>query len=100
VSARTTLDDAGLTAALARLRGWRRAGKAIERVYRFTDFRAALAFVNRVGELAERQQHHPDIALHYSEVTLTLWSHDAGGVTARDVKLAEAIDASCEPMTS
>ena len=66
---------------------------AIEKVYRFGDFRAALAFVNRVGELAERQQHHPDIAIHYSEVTLRLWSHDRGGVTLRDVKLAEAIDA-------
>jgi 4a-hydroxytetrahydrobiopterin dehydratase len=87
-----TLDDAGLAAALARLPGWRRSGRAIDKVYRFDDFRAALAFVNRVGALAERQQHHPDIAIHYSEVTLSLWSHDAGGVTARDVKLAEAID--------
>ena len=95
-----TLDDATLGAALARLPGWRRAGRAIEKAYRFGDFRAALAFVNRVGALAERQQHHPDIAIHYSEVTLSLWSHDAGGVTARDVKLAEAIDAYCQPMTS
>ena len=95
-----TLDDAGLAAALARLPGWRRAARAIDKVYHFADFRAALAFVNRVGELAERQQHHPDIAIHYSEVTLSLWSHDAGGVTARDVKLAEAIDAYCQPMTS
>jgi 4a-hydroxytetrahydrobiopterin dehydratase len=92
-----TLDDAALAAALARLSGWRRAGRAIEKTWRFADFRTALAFVNRVGELAERQQHHPDIAIHYSEVTLTLWSHDAGGVTTRDVKLAEAIDASRAP---
>lgn len=89
-----TLDDAALAAALAGLSGWDRAGRAIEKTYRFADFRAALAFVDRVGELAERQQHHPDIAIHYSEVTLTLWSHDAGGVTTRDVELAEAIDAS------
>ena len=88
-----TAGDAALDAAVARLAGWRRAGRAIEKVYRFGDFRAALAFVNRVGDLAERQQHHPDIAIHYSEVTLTLWSHDSGGVTMRDVKLAEAIDA-------
>jgi 4a-hydroxytetrahydrobiopterin dehydratase len=92
-----TPDDAALAAALARLSGWRRAGRAIEKTWRFADFRTALAFVNRVGELAERQQHHPDIAIHYSEVTLTLWSHDAGGVTTRDVKLAEAIDASRAP---
>ena len=95
-----TLDDAALAAALAGLSGWGRAGRAIEKTYRFPDFRAALAFVNRVGELAERQQHHPDIAIHYSEVTLALWSHDAGGITARDVKLAEAIDAYCQPATS
>ena len=91
------MDDAALTAALAHLSGWGRAGRAIEKTYRFPDFAAALAFVNRVGELAERQRHHPDIAIHYSEVTLTLWSHDAGGVTTRDVKLAEAIDASRAP---
>jgi len=95
-----TLDDAALTTALTRLAGWRRAGRAIEKTYRFGDFRGALAFVNRVGELAEREQHHPDIAIHYSEVTLALWSHDANGVTARDVKLAEAIEAYCQPTTS
>jgi 4a-hydroxytetrahydrobiopterin dehydratase len=88
-----TAEDAALDAAVARLAGWQRVGRAIEKVYRFGDFREALAFVNRVGELAERQQHHPDIAIHYSEVTLTLWSHDRGGVTMRDVKLAQAIDA-------
>lgn len=95
-----TLDDAALTTALARLAGWRRVGRAIEKTYRFADFRGALAFVNRVGELAERQQHHPDITIHYSEVTLALWSHDANGVTARDVKLAEAIEVYCQPTTS
>jgi 4a-hydroxytetrahydrobiopterin dehydratase len=89
----TTLDEAALGTALARLSGWRRAGRAIEKTWRFDDFRGALAFVNRVGEQAERHNHHPDIAIHYSEVTLTLWSHDAGGVTARDIRLAEAIDA-------
>ena len=78
---------------LARLPGWTREGRAIVRTYRFADFRGALAFVNRVGELAERQNHHPDIAIHYREVTLTLWSHDAGGVTERDFRLAAAIDA-------
>jgi 4a-hydroxytetrahydrobiopterin dehydratase len=73
--------------------GWRREGRTITRSYRFERFREALAFVNRVGELAERQNHHPDIAIHYTEVTLTLWSHDAGGVTGRDFRLAVAIDA-------
>ena len=88
-----TVDDAALAAALTRLSGWSRTGRAIEKTYGFADFRAALAFVNRVGALAETQNHHPDITIRYSEVTLSLWSHDAGGVTARDVKLAEAIEA-------
>lgn len=87
------MDDDTIAAGLARVPGWARAGGAIARTYRFTDFRAALAFVNRVGELAERQNHHPDITIHYNEVVLTLWSHDAGGVTERDFRLAAAIDA-------
>jgi 4a-hydroxytetrahydrobiopterin dehydratase len=87
------MDEAAIDAALARVPGWRREGRTITRSYRFERFREALAFVNRVGELAERQNHHPDIAIHYTEVTLTLWSHDAGGVTGRDFRLAVAIDA-------
>lgn len=87
------MDEAAIAAGLARLPGWARAGRAIARTYRLPDFRAALVFVNRVGELAERQNHHPDIAVHYNEVTLTLWSHDAGGLTERDFKLAATIDA-------
>jgi 4a-hydroxytetrahydrobiopterin dehydratase len=89
----TTLDDAAVDAAVAQLAGWRREGRAIARSFRFADFRAALAFVNRVGAEAERHNHHPDIAIHYAEVTLTLWSHDAGGVTGRDLRLAKVIDA-------
>jgi 4a-hydroxytetrahydrobiopterin dehydratase len=87
------VDPAALAAAIARLPGWTRVGHAIVRTYSFADFRAALAFVNRVAELAERQNHHPDIEIHYNQVRLTLWSHDAGGVTERDLELAAAIDA-------
>jgi 4a-hydroxytetrahydrobiopterin dehydratase len=87
------VDDAAAAASLARLPGWARAGRAIARTYRFEDFRGALAFVNRVGALAERQQHHPDIDIRYNEVTLSVWTHDAGGLTERDFRLAAAIDA-------
>ena len=87
------MDDAAAAAGLARLPGWARAGRAIARTYRFEDFRGALAFVNRVGALAERQQHHPDIDIRYNEVTLSVWTHDAGGLTERDFRLAAAIDA-------
>lgn len=87
------MDDAAAAAGLARLPGWARAGRAIARTYRFEDFRGALAFVNRVGAVAERQQHHPDIDIRYNEVTLSVWTHDAGGLTERDFRLAAAIDA-------
>jgi 4a-hydroxytetrahydrobiopterin dehydratase len=87
------VDDAAAAAGLARLPGWARAGRAIARTYRFEDFRGALAFVNRVAALAERQQHHPDIDIRYNEVTLSVWTHDAGGLTERDFRLAAAVDA-------
>jgi 4a-hydroxytetrahydrobiopterin dehydratase len=87
------VDDEAVAAGLVRVPGWARAGRGIGRTYRFDDFRGALAFVNRVAELAERQQHHPDIDIRYNEVTLTVWSHDVGGLTERDFRLAAAIDA-------
>jgi len=87
------LDDAGVADALRRTPGWQRAGGEITRTYRFEDFRAALAFVNRVGELAERAGHHPDIDIRYGTVRLALTTHDAGGLSAKDFELARAIDA-------
>lgn len=77
---------------LATLPGWELRGTKITKQYRFADFVAAMAFVNRVADLAEAMNHHPDIAIHYSEVTLTLWSHDAGGLTRRDFTLAADIE--------
>ena len=69
--------------------GWSEVDKALERTFTFDDFRGALAFVNRVGELAEAEDHHPDIAIHYNRVTLRWWTHTAGGITDRDRELAE-----------
>ena len=68
--------------------GWSEVDGALERTFTFPDFRAALGFVNRVGELAEAENHHPDIAVHYNRVTLRWWTHTAGGITDRDVELA------------
>jgi 4a-hydroxytetrahydrobiopterin dehydratase len=62
---------------------------ALEREFRFEDFAEALAFVNRVGELAEREGHHPDIAIHWNRVTLRWWTHVEDAVTERDYELAE-----------
>jgi 4a-hydroxytetrahydrobiopterin dehydratase len=87
------LNDAQIAQALRQTPGWERAGPEITRTYRFKDFREALAFVNRVGALAERAGHHPDIDIRYSAVTLALTSHDAGGLSGKDFELARAIDA-------
>ena len=65
---------------------------ALQRELAFRDFAEALAFVNRVGELAEREGHHPDVEIHWNEVTLTVWTHASGGLTHRDFDLARAIE--------
>ncbi|HET8968048.1 MAG TPA: 4a-hydroxytetrahydrobiopterin dehydratase [Gaiellaceae bacterium] len=70
------------------LEGWTEVDKALERTFELESFVEALAFVNRVGELAEAENHHPDIAIHYNRVTLRWWTHTAGGVTDRDRELA------------
>ncbi len=73
--------------------GWTHEDDALVRDFRFPDFKAALWFVNRVGDLAEERNHHPDILLHgYDKVRLTLSTHTAGGVTEADHELAAAID--------
>lgn len=78
---------------VAGLKGWELKGDAIQRRYTFASFKESMAFVNRVAELAERADHHPDILIEYNKVTLTLSSHDAGGLTERDFALARSIDA-------
>jgi 4a-hydroxytetrahydrobiopterin dehydratase len=75
-------------------RDWQRDGAAIVRDLRLTDFAAAIAFVERVAELAEAANHHPDILVHgWNKVRLTLSTHSEGGITAADLALAEQIDA-------
>ena len=81
-----------LSKRLVALSGWELKGNTIEKKFRFGDFKEAMAFVNRAADLAELEDHHPDIFIHYREVTLTLWTHVAGGVTERDLKLAADID--------
>ena len=90
----TLLDDAQIEERLGSLAGWQRAGGSeIERELRFTDFAAAINFVNRVAELSETANHHPDIFLHgWNKVRLTLSTHSQGGLTDADFKLAGRID--------
>ena len=77
--------------------GWTLAdGKALERTYRFKDFDEAIAFLARVAALAEAVDHHPEFTSVWNRVDFRLTTHDAGGVTQRDVDLAQAIDALAE----
>jgi len=87
------LSDADISAGMAELSGWRRNGDSIVRDYRFPDFAGALEFVNRVAAVAERANHHPDIDIRYNNVRLVLTSHDSGGITERDLRMAKAISA-------
>ena len=86
-----TLSREQIAAALADLDGWELEDGALCRTFRFADFVHAVDFVEQLAEVAEAQHHHPDIDIRYNKVTLRLSSHDAGGLTERDVKLAEAL---------
>lgn len=82
-----------ITAGLAERPQWSELSGSIQRTYQFKDFVASIAFVNKVAEYAERVQHHPDILVRWNKVTLTVNTHDAGGITEKDFSLAAAADA-------
>jgi len=90
---RTLLPDAEIEIRLQEISQWSRTGKAISRTWKFRDFPEALRFINKVGELAESMNHHPDIYNSWATVTLTLTTHDRGGLTNLDFELAKKIDA-------
>ena len=90
---RRLLTKTEIEARLAEVPRWRRDGETITRDWAFEDFPPALAFINRVGALAEAADHHPDISNSWNRVTLSLTTHDAGGLTDRDFDLAKRIDA-------
>lgn len=89
------LTSAECAAALAELSGWAlaREGKAISRTFSFADFSQAFGFMTRVALLAEQADHHPEWFNVYNRVEITLTTHDAGGLSQRDVAMARAIDA-------
>jgi 4a-hydroxytetrahydrobiopterin dehydratase len=88
--ARLTEDE--IRERVALLRGWERSGGQIRNTYPFASFAEGMAFANRVAAAAEALDHHPDMLIQYRQVTLTLTSHDAGGFTERDFRLARRID--------
>lgn len=94
------LSDIEIQRDLGSLQGWSRRGDVLTRTYQFRNFSQAMEFVNRVASLAESANHHPDIDIRYSKVTLTLSTHDAGGITSNDVSLAREIDRDDESETT
>jgi 4a-hydroxytetrahydrobiopterin dehydratase len=88
-----TLTEQEIAAGLEKLPGWSREGNAIRRSYSFRTFAEGIRFVDRVATEADRADHHPDIDLRWTTVTMTLSTHSAGGLTRKDFALAAAIDA-------
>jgi 4a-hydroxytetrahydrobiopterin dehydratase len=88
------LDTAEIAALLAAAPGWSlaREGAAIRRDFQFRDFSEAWGFMNRVALLAEAQDHHPEWSNVYNRVTIELTTHDCGGLSERDFRLARAVD--------
>jgi 4a-hydroxytetrahydrobiopterin dehydratase len=87
-----SLSVADIEEALKTHRAWKLQGGKLVREWKFKDFVEAMEFVNRVATLAESAEHHPDIDIRYNQVLLGLISHDAGGVTNRDISMAARID--------
>jgi 4a-hydroxytetrahydrobiopterin dehydratase len=88
----TKLSDAEIQASLSQFPEWSELNGSIQRTFQFPDFASAMRFVGHVAECAEQRQHHPDILIRYNKVTMTLSTHDSGGITAKDFELAREID--------
>lgn len=88
------LSETEFSQALATLEGWDRheARHAIHKSYKFKNFKTAWAFMNKVADLAEDMNHHPEWFNVYNKVEITLTTHDASGVSQRDIDMARAID--------
>jgi 4a-hydroxytetrahydrobiopterin dehydratase len=86
------LNASEIKSALAAVPEWNRKSATIVRTFQFKDFPAAVRFVNAVADIAEQAWHHPDIDIRWNKVTLTLTTHDAGGLTEKDFALAQRFD--------
>ena len=89
------LAEAELSAGLEELQGWMLGDGAtrLQRSFRFLDFAEAMRFVDAMAAVAEEEQHHPDFSVHWNRVEVTIWTHDAGGLTANDLVLAARLGA-------
>lgn len=86
------LEDAELKSALKKCPNWEYEDEAITRTVEFEEFNDAIDFVNDLAEIAEEAQHHPDITIRHTKVTLQLTTHDSGGVTDLDIEVAQRVD--------
>jgi 4a-hydroxytetrahydrobiopterin dehydratase len=86
------LDDETIARELAAVPGWQREGDSIVKTTTLGDFKEAMDYVNRIAEIAEAHNHHPDITIQWNKVTLTLSTHSAGGLTSNDFDLARRIN--------
>jgi 4a-hydroxytetrahydrobiopterin dehydratase len=85
------LSDEEIEQRLSDLDGWERAGDAIERTFELEDFKGSVGFVNALTPEAEEMNHHPDLAISWNKVTVTISTHSEGGLTANDFELARRI---------
>lgn len=86
------LDQDNIAAALKKHPDWELEGKTLIRVIEFEEFMEGVDFVNDLAEIADEAQHHPDMLIQYNKVTVTLTTHDAGGITDADLELARRVD--------
>ncbi len=92
MAGRERLSEKDIAAKLEALPGWRRVGESIERTWRFETFLEAVAFMNRVFAIAEEADHHPDLLNSWTKVRVRFTTHDAGGLTERDFRMAAKTD--------
>ncbi len=86
------LDEAQVRERLGEVPGWELAGQAIRKQFELGDFKGSVEFVNRLTPVAEEMNHHPDLEISWSEVTVSITTHSEGGLTDNDFELAKKID--------
>ena len=89
---RQKLSDLEIQRALGGLPGWSRRGDTLTKTFAFERFTDGISFINRVAKVADEMNHHPDIDVRYTKITIVLSTHDAGGITQSDLELAERIE--------
>lgn len=87
------LSNSEIAEGLKPLSGWKRDGRFITKTFEFRDFMDGIGFINRVAAVAEKEEHHPDIRVRYTSITLSVQTHSEGGVTEWDLGLAAAVEA-------